>query len=137
MQESMPHRELTVIHPQSARQGTQEPSSFFGISAQSAGATAISMRLVEIAPGSQGEPHYHPEFETAIYVLAGRIETRYGEGLHESVINEAGSFLFIPPNILHQPINLNATQPALAIVARNDAREEENVVLNKQFCNCT
>ena len=40
-----------------------------------------------------------------------------------------GVFLFIPPGVPHQPINLSATQPALAIVARNDAREQEDMIV--------
>ena len=55
--------------------------------------------------------------------------TRYGPGLAHSMINEAGDFLYIPPDVPHQPVNLSSTEPARAIVARNDANEQENVVL--------
>jgi len=61
-------------------------------------------------------------------VLEGRVETRYGEGLTQSVISEAGDFLFIPPGQPHVAINLSDTEPARAIVARNDPAEQENVV---------
>jgi len=37
------------------------------------------------------------------------VETRYGEGLKKSVVNEAGDFIFIPPDVPHQPVNLSAT----------------------------
>jgi uncharacterized RmlC-like cupin family protein len=37
-------------------------------------------------------------------------------------------FLFIPADIPHQPVN-HAAEPALAIVARNDANEQESVEL--------
>jgi len=53
----------------------------------------------------------------------------YGEGLKESVVTEKGDFLFIPPGVPHQPINLSDTEPALAIVSRNIATEQEPVVL--------
>ena len=56
------------------------------------------MHLVVIPPGGVAEPHYHRDFETAIYVLEGRVETRYGPGLQQSVVNVAGDSLFIPPN---------------------------------------
>ncbi|MCB0062349.1 MAG: cupin domain-containing protein [Caldilineaceae bacterium] len=123
------HPTVTVIHPQSAPPMRHGLPYFFGISEHTAGARGIAMHLVEIPPGGKAAPHYHRNFETAIYVLAGRVETRYGAELCESVINEPGSFLYIPPNVPHQPINLSATQPALAIVARNDAREAEDVVV--------
>ena len=61
-------------------------------------------------------------------VLEGRVETRYGPGLTESVVSEPGDFLFIPPGVPHQPFNLSATEPARAVVARNDANEAERVV---------
>ncbi len=57
------------------------------------------------------------------------METRYGPRLEKSVINEAGDFMFIPPDVPHQPINLSETEAAQAIVARNDPNEQESVVL--------
>jgi uncharacterized RmlC-like cupin family protein len=59
----------------------------------------------------------------------GRVETRYGEGLKKSVVNVAGDFVFIPSDVPHQPFNLSDTEPAIAIVARNDPNEQEHVVL--------
>jgi uncharacterized RmlC-like cupin family protein len=61
-------------------------------------------------------------------MLEGRVETRYGPGLRESVITEAGDFLFIPPGMPHQPFNLDDTLAARAIVARNQPDEHERVV---------
>ena len=101
---------------------------FVGISGQSAGARGLSMHMVVIPPGARAEPHAHRGHETAIYVLEGRVETRYGAGLAESVVSEAGDFLFIPPDVPHEAVNLSATEPARAIVARNDPAEQDNVV---------
>ena len=36
--------------------------------------------------------------------------------------------LFVPAGVPHQPVNLSETEPAKAIVARNDANESERVV---------
>lgn len=102
--------------------------NFVGISEDSVGARGLSMNLVVIPPGASAEPHTHADFESAIYVLEGRVETRYGDGLQHSVVTEAGDFLFIPPNVPHQPVNLSSTRPARAIVARNDPREQEHVI---------
>ena len=101
---------------------------FVGISGQSAGARGLSMHMVVIPPGARAEPHAHRGHETAIYVLEGRVETRWGAGLAASVVSEAGDFLFIPPGQPHEAINLSDTEPARAIVARNDPAEQENVV---------
>ena len=101
---------------------------FVGISRQSAGARGLSMHMVVIPPGARAEPHAHRGHETAIYVLEGRVETRYGAGLAQSVVSEAGDFLFIPPDVPHEAINLSATEPARAIGARNDPAEQDNGV---------
>ena len=99
-----------------------------GVSAEVCGSTGLSLSYVVVPPGAVADAHYHDGYETAIYQLSGRIETRYGPDLAESVVTEAGDFLFVPPGVPHQPRNLSDTEPATAIVARNDARDEENVV---------
>jgi len=106
----------------------QRLPQFVGISGATAGATGLSMNLVVIPPGAAAEPHTHSGYESAVYLLEGRVETRYGPGLKQSVINEAGDFLFIPPNVPHQPVNLSDTEPARAIVSRNDPNEQEHVI---------
>ncbi len=119
--------EIITVRPESTIMTRQRLPNFVGISAATVGATGISMNLVIIPPGGSAEPHLHRNYETAIYLLKGRVETRYGPGLSQSVINEAGDFIFIPANVPHQPINLSDTEPAQALVARNDANEQEHV----------
>lgn len=101
---------------------------YVGISTATAGSIGLSMNLVVIPPSGSPKAHYHKDFETAIYLLRGRVETQFGENLKESVIHEAGDFIFIPPGVPHKPVNLSDTEPALAIVSRNDSNEHENVV---------
>ncbi len=121
-------REVITVRPDEATMTRQQLPYFLGISNVSAGATGLSMNLVVVPPGGRATPHIHRSFETAIYVLEGQVETRYGPGLSRSVINSPGDFLFIPPGVPHQPINLSETEPARAIIARNDAGEVEDVV---------
>jgi len=118
---------VTVRSPQEALTRQKLPY-FLGISGQTTGAKGISMNLVVIPPGASAEPHYHKDFETGIYVLQGRVETRYGDRLEKSVINEPGDFVFIPPNLPHQPFNMSDSETAVGIVVRNDPNEQENVV---------
>ncbi|MEW6119785.1 MAG: cupin domain-containing protein [Pseudomonadota bacterium] len=122
-------REIRTIRPVVSMLGLQRLENFVGVSAATAGATGISMNLVVIPPGKAAEPHYHRGFETAIYMLRGRVETRYGPDLRQTAIHEAGDFIFIPANLPHQPVNLSVTEPAFAIVARNDPNEQESVRL--------
>ncbi|MGA8032399.1 MAG: cupin domain-containing protein [Casimicrobiaceae bacterium] len=101
---------------------------FVGVSGETTGSRGLSMHMVVIPPGGSAAPHRHRGYETAIYVLEGRVETRYGPGLRERIVSAAGEFLFIPPDVAHQAFNLSDSEPARAIVARNDPAEQENVV---------
>ncbi|HEY9690112.1 MAG TPA: cupin domain-containing protein [Coleofasciculaceae cyanobacterium] len=121
--------EIVTVRPDAETLTRQRLPYFVGISEATAGSTGISLNLVVIPAGGAAEPHFHRDYETAIYLIKGRVETRYGKGLRQSVINEPGDFIFIPPGVPHQPHNLSATEPAHALVARNDPNEQENVVL--------
>ncbi|HEY2558209.1 MAG TPA: cupin domain-containing protein [Caldimonas sp.] len=120
--------EVRAVRPATEVLTRQQLPYFVGISGATVGAQGLSMHMVVIPPGARAEPHSHRGYETAIYVLEGRVETRYGDGLRSSVISEAGDFLFIPPGVPHEAINLSASEPARAIVARNDPAEQDNVV---------
>jgi uncharacterized RmlC-like cupin family protein len=106
----------------------QELPIFPGISDKTAGATGLSLLKVVIPPGATAKAHVHKGYESAIYLIQGRVETRYGDGLKKSVVNEAGDFIFIPADVPHEPRNLSDTEPAIAIVARNAPDEQEHVI---------
>ena len=118
-----------VIRPDQETMTRQALPYFVGISKETTEAEGISMNLVVIPPGGSPKAHYHKDFETAIYVLKGKVKNLYGEGLKESCITKEGDFIYIPPGLPHKPINMSNTEPALAIVSRNDPNEMENVVL--------
>ncbi len=120
--------DVQVIRPEPHATGRQHLDYFLGVSGDTCGATGLAMHLVVVPPGASADPHYHDGHETAIYQLEGLVETRYGDGLAESVVTQAGDFLFIPPGVPHQAVNLSGTEPAVAIIARNDAAEQERVV---------
>ena len=121
-------RKVVTVRPKEYITTKQNLPYYVGISQETAGAKGLSMNLVVIPPGGSPKAHYHKDFETAIYLLKGKVETRFGENLQESKINEEGDFVFIPPGVPHKPVNLSKTEPALAIVSRNDPNEHENVV---------
>ena len=121
-------RKVVTVRPKKSITTKQNLPYYVRVSQETAGAKGLSMNLVVIPPGGSPKAHYHKDFETAIYLLKGRVETRFGENLQESKINEEGDFVFIPPGVPHKPINLSKTEPALAIVSRNDPNEHENVV---------
>lgn len=124
----IPSRTVVAVCPDREIATRQRLPYFVGISGETARSWGLSMHMVVIPPGGVAAPHRHRGYETAIYVLEGSVETRYGPGLRERVVSRAGEFLFIPPDVPHQAFNLSDSAPARAIVARNDPAEQENVV---------
>ncbi len=129
MNSQHPQKKLVRVRPGDEFTTKRNLNYFPGLSKNTAGTRNLSMMLVRIPPGGKAEPHYHDGFEAGIYILEGKVDNGFGEGLKESVITEQGDFLFIPPGVPHQPVNLSDTEPALAIVSRNIASEQEPVVL--------
>lgn len=117
-----------MVRPPAETMSKQKLPFFVGISEATTGAKGISMNVVVIPPGGAAEPHLHKGYETAIYLLQGSVNTLYGPGLRESKICEQGDFIYIAPDVPHQPVNMSQTEPALALVARNDPNEQESVV---------
>lgn len=120
-------KNIVTVRPEMTINTIQKLPNYVGISALTAGAKGISMNMVVIPPGAKAEPHFHKGFETAIYLLKGSVETLYGENLTQSIVNKEGDFIFIPAGVPHQPRNLSDSEPAIAIVSRNDPNEQESV----------
>ena len=120
--------ECRLIRGGAGFRGAQGLDYFSGVSAESSGAKAICMHLLEIPPGGSAKPHYHEAHETAIFAIEGAAEMRHGPSLEHVMRIEAGDFVYIPPGVPHQPYNpTDAT--VRAIVARTDPNEQESVVL--------
>ncbi|MBW4565503.1 MAG: cupin domain-containing protein [Mojavia pulchra JT2-VF2] len=124
-----PTDEVVIVRPDAATLAGERLSHFVGISGNTTGAKGISMNLVIIPPGGIAEPHFHPDHETAIYILKGRVEVFYGQGLKQCQVCETGDFVFTPPGVPHQPRNLSAIEPVYVLAARNDPNEQEEAVL--------
>jgi uncharacterized RmlC-like cupin family protein len=120
-------RDVVLVRPEAETLSKQRLPYFVGISGETAGTRTLSMNLIVIPPGGAAAPHLHRGYETAIYILKGKVDTRYGPGLRHSLPCQEGDFLFIAPDVPHQPVNLSDTEPAMAIVARNDPNEQESV----------
>jgi uncharacterized RmlC-like cupin family protein len=108
--------------------GKQGLDYFTGVSAETAGSTGICMHLLEMPPGASATPHYHESHETAIFVLEGAAEMRYGPELEHVMRTQAGDFVYIPAGVPHQPYN-PTDKPVRAVLARTDPNEQESVVL--------
>ena len=119
---------VQAIRPEREVMTRQRLPYFVGISGATVGAQGLSMHIVVIPPGAKAEPHLHVGYETGIYVLEGRVLTRWGAQLENEVVSEAGDFLFVPAGVPHEAENLSASAPARAVVARNDPAEQDKVL---------
>jgi uncharacterized RmlC-like cupin family protein len=99
-----------------------------GLSAKNVAAKSLSMNVATIPPGGVAAAHVHVDFEVMLYILAGRVRHEYGPNLEHAVENTAGDFIFIEPGVPHEVFNVSDTEPVVAVVARSDAREWENIV---------
>jgi uncharacterized RmlC-like cupin family protein len=91
-----------------------------GMSAENVGSRKLSMNVATIPPGGVAYAHVHVGFEV--------MRHDYGDGLARSIENTAGDFIFIEAGVPHEVFNLSRSEPVVAVVARSDASEWENIV---------
>lgn len=99
-----------------------------GMSSKNVGSSKLSMNVATIPPGGVAKAHIHVGFELMLYILQGHVRHEYGDGLRKVVDNQAGDFLYIEPGVPHEVFNLSQTEPVVAVVARSDADEWENII---------
>ena len=81
------------------------------ISQATAGAHNLYMGIFRVPAGSRGRPHYHDNCESALYMLSGTIEIRFGDQLQDSLRVEAGDMLYVPPRETHTVENVSQSEP--------------------------
>jgi uncharacterized RmlC-like cupin family protein len=123
---------VVVLEAPQVDEARQGMPVFFGISEQTAGARGISLNVTSFPPGGMSKAHMHRDYETAIRHLDGRVAIFYGDRLEDVVVLEPGSYCYIPPWVPHKAFNLSSTERAHSVTARNDPREQENVVLTPE-----
>ena len=74
--------------------------------------------LVRTEPGMASGWHHHGEYETAIYVVSGRLRMEFGPGGREMEEADAGDFLYVPKGAIHRETNPLNEEGAL-IAARS------------------
>jgi uncharacterized RmlC-like cupin family protein len=94
------------------------------VSQASTGATNITMRVSRVPPGARSRPHFHEGFESAVYMISGRMRVRWGEHLEQHVDVDPGDLLYVPPQETHVVENLSDTEPAEYVVARDSPTED-------------
>jgi uncharacterized RmlC-like cupin family protein len=98
-----------------------------GISAASAGATGLCLQLASLPPGGRARAHQHDEHESAAYMIEGEMVMWFGERLEHELVARPGDFVYIPSGLPHLVMNASDTEPAVAVLARTDPNEQEDV----------
>jgi uncharacterized RmlC-like cupin family protein len=123
-------RELRVVRPHERDKGTAQTPGMrreAGVAASTVGAERIWVGHVTMAPGAKSGAHHHGPVESSIYVISGRARFRFGPKLQQEVEAGPGDFIYVPPEAIHQELNLDPSAPVEMIVARDG---QENVVIN-------
>ena len=94
------------------------------VSEATAGAQRIYMGVFRVEPGARSRPHYHATCESAVYMLSGRLDVRWGERLEEAVSLEPGDLVYVPPRETHVLENLSDSEAAEYVVARDSPTED-------------
>ena len=122
------HNGISVIRASKTHRSWNNIQYKTGLSAKNVGSSKLSMNMATIPPGGVAYAHIHVDFEVMLYILEGRVRHEFGDRLTKTVENEAGDFIFIEPGVPHEVFNMSDTEPVVAIVARSDASEWENIV---------
>ena len=99
-----------------------------GMCRQNVGSTKLSMNVATIPPGAVARAHVHVGFELMLYILEGRVRHEYGDRCRRVLENKAGDFIYIEPGVPHEVFNMSDCEPVVAVVARSDADEWQNIV---------
>ena len=94
------------------------------VSQATTGATNIYMGVFRVPPGARSRPHYHEACESAVYMLSGSLEVRWGDHLEEKVEIGVGDMVYVPPRETHILQNLSDAEGAEYVVARDSPTED-------------
>jgi uncharacterized RmlC-like cupin family protein len=91
------------------------------------GSQKIWAGTVGILAGAQTGAHHHGALESVIYVVRGRARMRWGDRLEYVAEAGPGDFIFVPPYVPHQEINVSSDEPLECVLVRS---HNEAVVVN-------
>jgi uncharacterized RmlC-like cupin family protein len=120
-------RQCVLVQAGDAAEGRTGVTYAAGISATTAGASGLCLQLASLPPGARARAHRHDEHESAAYVLEGEMVLWFGERLEHKLVARPGDFIYIPNGVPHLVLNASATKRAVAVLARTDSDEQEDV----------
>lgn len=117
---------MHVVKPRSDRRVSLGAGGRAEVSQATTGASNIYMGVFKVPPMAQSRPHYHADCESAVYMLSGSLNVRWGERLEHALSLEPGDLVYVPPRETHLLENPSESEPAEYVVAR-DAPQEDSV----------
>jgi uncharacterized RmlC-like cupin family protein len=120
-------RQCVLVQPGEAVEGRTGVTYAAGISAGTAGARGLCLQLASLPPGARARAHRHDEHESAAYVIDGEMVMWFGEQLEHKLVARPGDFIYIPNGVPHLVLNASDREPAVAVLARTDPNEQEDV----------
>ena len=118
---------ITVVRGGGQERGWNGIKYQQGLSGKNAGAQNLSINVAKVPPGAIAYAHIHNGFEVMLFIVQGKVKHTYGEGLQQSVINEAGDFIYIKPGVPHEVFNIG-DEELIAFVARSTADEWDKII---------
>jgi uncharacterized RmlC-like cupin family protein len=82
------------------------------------------MGVFRVPAGAQSRPHYHESCESAVYMLSGSLEVKWGDQLEQTVTLGPGDMVYVPPRETHLLTNLSDAEAAEYVVARDSPTED-------------
>lgn len=118
---------ISVLRGGGSRRGWNGIQYLQGISGRNVGSTGLSINVATVPKGAIAYAHIHDGFEVMLFIMQGRVRHTFGDGLTQSVDNEAGDFIYIKPGVPHEVFNIG-DEPLIAFVARSAADEWNRIV---------
>lgn len=120
-------KQCVLVQAGEAAEGKTGVTYAAGISATTANAVALCLQLASLPPGARARAHQHDEHESAAYVIEGEMVMWFGQRLEQKLVARPGDFIYIPSGVPHLVMNGSDTEQAVAVLARTDPNEQEDV----------
>jgi uncharacterized RmlC-like cupin family protein len=117
--------DLRLIRPSERTTDTQQTSGMTREVAVANG--AIWAAVVRTEPRMASGWHHHAAYETAIFVLKGRLRFEFGVGGARSVEAGPGDFVSVPPGAVHRESNPGDEEGELVVVRAGSGAPNVNV----------
>lgn len=126
-------RQCVLVQAGEPAEGRTGVTYAAGISAASAGSSGLCLQMASLPPGARARAHQHDRHESAACVLKGEMVLWSGEQLENKLVARPGDFIYIPSGVPHLVMNGSNSEAAIAVLARTDPNEQEDVTELPKF----